>query len=103
MTLLETVTAIRAENSPDADLQIARVILRDMSPRRLTPRMADAIERTAPRIAPRMAVIAGDGMAEALDRIKAELLEEAQIVIDAFVSVLHEHRARHEAGLVSAA
>lgn len=94
--LLATISAIRAENAPDAEFQLARAVMSDMATKRLTPVARASLERTALMISTRMAVISGEGMAEALDRIKAELLEEAQIIMDAFVSVIHECRAHRE-------
>lgn len=93
MTLIETVAAIRATNTPDADLQIARAVMGSFRgiPTR-TPALEAANEETAQRIAPRMASIAGPNMAEELTRIIAELQEEARIVCNAFVSVLNEAR-----------
>ncbi len=92
--LIPTIRAIRAIGAPDADLRIARDVLRDMWGPQYAECHDAALETAAIRIAPRMAALAGDALPEALDRVRAELVEGATEYINACTQVVRDIKHR---------
>lgn len=89
--LVAAIEAVRTEAPPDANDQIAMLVLADIA--RITD-PTELLMEQASIIAPRMACLEGDGISANLPHIRQELVNEACQVIavwaDALRTLAHE-------------